>query len=103
MPLPKTGNYGRPKTARQEKPAKAKIVTGGDGKKMVGKKMARQGKGVAPSSPRCRPGVKIVTTYSQAPLIQRAIHTLTEKLLEEPGYRPALPPWDADTPQASRP
>ena len=29
------------------------------------------------------PGVKIVTTYSQAPLIQRAIHTLTEKLLEE--------------------
>ena len=28
-------------------------------------------------------GVKIVTTYSQAPLIQRAIHTLTEKLLEE--------------------
>ena len=29
------------------------------------------------------PGVKIVTTYSQAPLIRRAIHTLTEKLLEE--------------------
>lgn len=28
-------------------------------------------------------GVKIVTTYSQAPLIQRAVHTLTEKLLEE--------------------
>ena len=46
MPLPKTGNHGRPRTARQKKPTKAKIVTGGDGKKMVGKKMARQGKGV---------------------------------------------------------
>ena len=43
MPLPKTGNHGRPRTARQEKPAKAKIVTGGNGKKMVGKKMTRQG------------------------------------------------------------
>ena len=35
---------------------------------------------IRPSLPQ---GVKIVTTYSQAPLIQRAIHTLTEKLLEE--------------------
>ena len=35
---------------------------------------------IQPSLP---PGVKIVTTYSQAPLIDRAIHTLTEKLIEE--------------------
>ena len=28
-------------------------------------------------------GVQVVTTYSQAPLIQRSIHTLTGKLLEE--------------------
>ncbi|MHB1566337.1 MAG: efflux RND transporter permease subunit [Acidiferrobacter sp.] len=28
-------------------------------------------------------GVKVVTTYSQAPLITRSIHTLTNKLLEE--------------------
>ncbi|WP_297393688.1 CusA/CzcA family heavy metal efflux RND transporter [Acidiferrobacter sp.] len=29
------------------------------------------------------PGVRVVTTYSQAPLIARSIHTLTGKLLEE--------------------
>ncbi|MHB1586350.1 MAG: efflux RND transporter permease subunit [Acidiferrobacteraceae bacterium] len=28
-------------------------------------------------------GVRIVTTYSQAPLISRSVHTLTEKLIEE--------------------
>ncbi|MHB8258447.1 MAG: efflux RND transporter permease subunit [Acidiferrobacterales bacterium] len=37
-------------------------------------------KQIGPSLPA---GVKIVTTYSQAPLITRSIHTLDEKLLEE--------------------
>ena len=37
-------------------------------------------KKIQPSLPK---GVQIVTTYSQAPLIQSSIHTLTEKLFEE--------------------
>ncbi|MHB1480595.1 MAG: efflux RND transporter permease subunit, partial [Acidithiobacillus ferrooxidans] len=40
----------------------------------------RKLKEIQPSLPK---GVKVVTTYSQAPLIQRSIHTLTGKLLEE--------------------
>ncbi|CDQ11673.1 Copper efflux system, membrane component (plasmid) [Acidithiobacillus ferrivorans] len=37
-------------------------------------------KELEPSLPK---GVQVITTYSQAPLIQRSIHTLTGKLLEE--------------------
>ncbi|MBU2723478.1 efflux RND transporter permease subunit, partial [Acidithiobacillus ferridurans] len=40
----------------------------------------RKLKEIQPSLPK---GVQVVTTYSQAPLIQRSIHTLTGKLLEE--------------------
>ncbi|WP_409409088.1 CusA/CzcA family heavy metal efflux RND transporter [Acidithiobacillus ferriphilus] len=40
----------------------------------------RKLKDIQPSLPK---GVQVVTTYSQAPLIQRSIHTLTGKLLEE--------------------
>ena len=40
----------------------------------------RKLKDIKPSLPK---GVQVVTTYSQAPLIQRSIHTLTGKLLEE--------------------
>jgi Cu(I)/Ag(I) efflux system membrane protein CusA/SilA len=40
----------------------------------------RKLKDIQPSLPK---GVQVVTTYSQAPLIQRSIHTLTSKLLEE--------------------
>jgi Cu(I)/Ag(I) efflux system membrane protein CusA/SilA len=43
-------------------------------------KIKRKLKDIQPSLPK---GVKVVTTYSQGPLIQRSIHTLTGKLLEE--------------------
>ncbi|WP_423855758.1 efflux RND transporter permease subunit [Acidithiobacillus sulfuriphilus] len=44
------------------------------------RQIERKLKEIQPSLPK---GVKVVTTYSQAPLIQRSIHTLTGKLLEE--------------------
>jgi Cu(I)/Ag(I) efflux system membrane protein CusA/SilA len=44
------------------------------------RQIERKLKEIEPSLPK---GVKVVTTYSQAPLIQRSIHTLTGKLLEE--------------------
>ncbi|MFA6182570.1 efflux RND transporter permease subunit, partial [Acidithiobacillus sp.] len=43
-------------------------------------RIERKLKELQPSLPK---GVQVVTTYSQAPLIQRSIHTLTGKLLEE--------------------
>ncbi|WP_437556708.1 efflux RND transporter permease subunit [Acidithiobacillus sulfuriphilus] len=44
------------------------------------RQIERKLKEIQPSLPK---GVQVVTTYSQAPLIQRSIHTLTGKLLEE--------------------
>ncbi|WP_297468217.1 CusA/CzcA family heavy metal efflux RND transporter [Acidithiobacillus sp.] len=44
------------------------------------RQVERKLKDIQPSLPK---GVQVVTTYSQAPLIQRSIHTLTGKLLEE--------------------